>query len=100
VAGFAVDPGELRRGDAAVADGCAQARAAVERLRASADDLFADGWHGPAAVGFRHGWEQWLAGAHEMLAALDEMADLLGRAAGGYSATEVGVRADVLRTPA
>jgi WXG100 family type VII secretion target len=99
VAGYAVDPGELRRGDAAVADSCAQARAAIERLQASADDVFADGWQGPAADGFRHGWRQWLAGAHDMLAALEAMADLLGAAAGGYTAAEADVRADVVRAP-
>jgi WXG100 family type VII secretion target len=100
MAGFAVDPGELQRGGAGLAHSCACARAAVAGLRADADELFADGWHGAAAVGFRLSWEHWLAGVDEMLTALDELAVLLGDAAVGYADAETCVRADVGRTAA
>jgi WXG100 family type VII secretion target len=93
VAGYRVDPGELRRGDAGVGQSAAQARAAVDRLRDDAGVLFAAGWHGPAATAFGRGWEQWLAGAHDVLAALDAMTALLGSAGTGYGETEAAVRA-------
>jgi WXG100 family type VII secretion target len=92
VAGYRVDPDELCRGDAGVGQSAAHARVAVDRLRADADGLFATGWHGPAAIAVRHGWEQWLAGAHDMLAVLDETAALLGAAGTGYAETDDGVR--------
>jgi WXG100 family type VII secretion target len=100
VAGFAVDPDELAVGDADVARSCAQARGAVARLAATADDLFAGGWQGGAATSFRLGWQHWLCGAHEMLAALDGLAALLGSAATAYADTEAGVRADIARRQA
>jgi WXG100 family type VII secretion target len=95
VVGYRVDPDELRRGDAAVAHSAEQARAAVERLHVDADALFAAGWSGPAASAFQDGWRQWLAGAQDMLAALDETAALLGSAGTGYGETEAGVRAAI-----
>jgi WXG100 family type VII secretion target len=92
VAGYRVDPDELRRGDAGVGQSAEHARAVVDRLRADADGLFATGWHGPAATAFRRGWEQWLAGAHDMLATLDATAALLGAAGTGYAETDDGIR--------
>jgi WXG100 family type VII secretion target len=100
MAGFQVDPDELGRGDAAVAARCAQARAAVGRIRTGADALFGGGWHGPAAAAFRAGWDHWLAGTGEMLDALDGLAALLGAAGTGYAEAEAGVRAAVNGTPA
>lgn len=100
MAGFQVDPDELGHDAAAVATRCAQARAAVGRIRAGADALFGDGWHGPAAAAFRTGWEHWLAGAGEMLDALDGLARLLAAAGAGYAEAEAGVRAAVNGTPA
>jgi WXG100 family type VII secretion target len=99
MAGYRVDTADVQRGDAGVAQSCAHSRAAVDRVCAVADDLLGTAWHGPAATGFRLGWERWLAGAHEMLAVLDGMAALLGVAATDYAETEAGVRADVARTP-
>lgn len=99
MAGYRVDPDVLRSGDAALAQTAAHARGAVDRLRTGAEELFADGWHSPAAVVFRHGWAQWLAAAYDMLAALEAMAALLGAAGAGYADSDAEVRAAIAATP-
>ena len=98
MAGFSVDPDELGAAAAALWHAAAPARAAVARLRDEADALFGTGWQGAAATAFRSGWEQWLAGAGEMLVALDGLAGRLGAAGSGYAETESGVCAAVSRT--
>jgi WXG100 family type VII secretion target len=97
--GYAVDPGELDAADATLAAAAQSAHAAVGSVRAEAEALFATGWHGPAASAFRLGWERWADGAAGMLAALDEMASLLGRTGDEYAATEEAVRAALVREP-
>lgn len=92
MSGYAVEPAELARVEALAGSAAAHARAAVDQVRAEGQRLFGTGWYGPAASAFRLGWEQWVDGATAMLAALDELAALLGSSAVGYASTDEAVR--------
>ena len=98
--GYTVDPDEVWGADAALSATAQSAWAAVSRVRAEAEELFATGWRGPAATAFRRGWEQWVEGAGAMLTALEEMARSLGRTSAGYAHTEEAVHASLVREPA
>jgi WXG100 family type VII secretion target len=93
VTGFAVTPDELGALDGSLDAAAATARAAVDRLRREGAALLSDGWHGAAANAFRLGWQEWLDGAGLVLAALDELAGLVGAAGESYASTDGGVRA-------
>ena len=94
---FSVDPAELGRGDALLAEASAHSRAALAQLAAEADELLGS-WRGSAGVAFRLAWEQWLDGATGMLDALDAMVTALGAAATGYAGTEDAVRIGLVRS--
>lgn len=57
-------------------------------------------WTGGAASGFRQGWVDWHRGATEALAALEELARLLGAGGTIYRGTDDTARAQVLTTEA
>ena len=97
MSGYTVEATELERVEAFAGSTAAQARAAVERIRAEGQQLFGTGWHGSAASAFRLGWEQWVDGASAMLAALDELALLLGSSAAGYASTDEAVRVSLAK---
>ncbi len=97
MSGYVVEPADLARVEAIAVAAAAQARVAVERVRAEGHRLFGTGWHGAAASAFRLGWEQWAEGATAMLAALDELAALLGSSAAGYASTAEAVRVGLAR---
>jgi WXG100 family type VII secretion target len=99
VGGYAVDPAQLQVGDGQLVDAAGQARVALAQVRARAVELLGTGWQGSAAVAFQQGWELWFDGAHAMLAALEEMAALLGRSGSGYEATDDAVRAGLAGRP-
>ncbi|MGH3624215.1 MAG: WXG100 family type VII secretion target, partial [Sciscionella sp.] len=46
--------------------------------------LLSGGWQGSAAEGFAQGWEQWHAGANDVLEALATMGRLLGTTGQNY----------------
>jgi WXG100 family type VII secretion target len=100
VSGFLVDPDDVQALGASVRAAAEHAGAAVGRVRAEADALFATGWRGPAAAAFRSGWNDWLDGAEDVLAALDELATLLGASAADYRQSDEAVRAGVARVAA
>jgi WXG100 family type VII secretion target len=60
----------------------------VRVLRGEVEALIGGGWQGTAAEGFAAGWEQWHAGAMQVLAALDTMGRLLGRTGQNYDVVE------------
>jgi WXG100 family type VII secretion target len=98
VDGYRVDPDGLVGTDRALAAVGAGARAEFEAVRAEAARLLGSGWRGPAASAFALGWAQWSDGAAAMLAALDELAALVGSAGAGYGATDDAVRAAIARS--
>ena len=65
-------------------------------LRQEMDALLSGGWRGQAATGFGQGWELWLQGANDVLAALDAMGRLLGETGRDYQRTDAS-SADHLR---
>ncbi len=93
--GYSVDPGRLQDCDAGLAASAVWARSALARLTAVAAPVLATAWQGGAAAAFRLGWEEWLDGAHAMLAALEELAGAVGASGSGYAATDDAVRGAV-----
>lgn len=94
---YRVDPGALTQADALLGETTAAARAALDGVRATADALLGDRWDGPAALAFRAGWVEWLAGMTRLLDGLDAMADALGRSGASYADTDAAVRTTVVR---
>ena len=73
---------DVRHG--ALTDAASAAAAATERLRqdrnkidSAVDGLLTGGWRGSAADSFRHCWDAWLAGTHDVIEGLDAMSSLL-----------------------
>lgn len=83
--GFCVSVGQLVAAAAAVDEVAEDASAGLRRLDAVADDALGAGWAGPAASAFSDAWRTWRCGAQRVLAALDDMAVGLQRAAGAYA---------------
>jgi WXG100 family type VII secretion target len=98
--GYAVDPDQLLGVDELLGECSSQARSALDGLQASAQALLAARWQGGAAVEFQQGWDEWHAGARDLLAALDEMAQAIGASGRAYAATDADVQAAVSRTSA
>jgi WXG100 family type VII secretion target len=100
MSGYTVEATELERVEAFAGSTAAEARAAVSRVQGEGQRLFGTGWHGPAASAFRLGWAQWVDGATAMLAALDELAVLLGSSSAGYASTDEAVRVSLAKDSA
>jgi WXG100 family type VII secretion target len=63
-----------------------------ESVEAQVECLLDGGWAGSAAASYREGWEEWRAGCREVLAALEQMADLVVAAGDGLDAADSGAR--------
>lgn len=85
--GFDVEPWELASAANLVRDTGEELRAGLNRLRLEVDTLL-DGWRGRAGTRFTDGWQEWRAGAAEVLGALDSIAGLLDHTGHGYEAAE------------
>ncbi len=97
---YAVDPEQLQSVDDLLVECGAQARSALEVLRTSAHALLAARWQGLAAAEFRRGWDEWHAGAHDLLGALEEMGRAIGASGRAYAATDAGVQTALARSSA
>jgi len=86
--GFNVTPVELQATAVLLNQIGDEVRSELSRLGADADGLLEGGWRGPAAVTFGRGWQQWSAGATEVLDALEAMAHLLGVSGAGYGSAD------------
>jgi WXG100 family type VII secretion target len=78
VSGFEVAESELSAAQARARDVAAELRSGQHQLAAVMSDLLGGAWSGTAAVAFASGWDQWLAGAGEVLDGLARTAILLG----------------------
>lgn len=67
------------------------------RTELAVDVLLDGGWSGRAADAFLEGWEEWRAGAAQVLEALATMAELIGRSH-AEQVTQDEVAADGLRS--
>lgn len=83
--GFDATPVELQMCGSMLAQISADVRDQMNALQAEADALFSGGWQGGAADGFARCWQQWQAGASEVLAALQSMGQLLGTTGQNYA---------------
>lgn len=86
--GFSDSPAALQSCSSKMAGISDELHAELNYLQLKMDGLLASGWLGQAARGFAGGWEQWQAGAHEVLQALGDMSALLGVAGGNYARAE------------
>ena len=75
--------------------GCDLAAELVQ-LRRMADDVLTSGWRGQAAAAFDRAWTCWDAGAREVVAALSDLAELLGDTGRAYELRDA-VSSDQLR---
>lgn len=82
--GFSVITAQLRATAAEVGHISEEAQSGVASLRADVEGLLDGGWAGYAASGFAAGWQEWVTGADEVLAALSMMTQLLNTTAQGY----------------
>jgi WXG100 family type VII secretion target len=64
---------------------------AGQTLDGRATAFLGSGWQGQAAEAFRTGYDEWSAGAREVLAALVEMGVLIDQANQRFAGTDVGV---------
>jgi WXG100 family type VII secretion target len=97
VGGYQVDAAALTHADSVLAGAATAARAALQGVRATADELLGSRWDGPAAAAYRAGWADWLTGMTVLLDGLEALAGALGSSAAGYAATEAEVRTAVAR---
>jgi WXG100 family type VII secretion target len=86
--GFDATPLELRICGSMLDQISAEVRDRTSVLQGEADALLSDGWQGGAAQGFAQGWQQWRAGAGEVLAALESMGQLLDTTGQNYVAVD------------
>lgn len=96
VEGFDATPAELQMCGVMLADLSQEVRTKMGVLESEVETLLGGGWQGGAARGFAQGWEQWRAGAREVLEALADMGRLLGDTGRDYDLTDEGA-ADSLR---
>lgn len=92
---YAVDPLTLQRVDAQLETTVAHARAQLGALSADTQALLRDGWRSPAAAAFAGAWQDWHAGAVELLTALEEMGRAIALSANDYASTEDDVRTSI-----
>jgi WXG100 family type VII secretion target len=90
VDGFDATPVELQVCGAMLADLSQEVRTKMGVLEGEVEGLLGGGWQGGAARGFARGWEQWQAGAREVLKALSDMGRLLGDTGRNYDVMDDG----------
>lgn len=78
MSGFEVTESELSAAQAQARDIAAELRSGQHQLAAVVSDLLGGAWSGTAASAFAAGWDEWLAGAGEVLDGLARTAVLLG----------------------
>ena len=88
MSGFDATPVELQVCGSLLAQISTNVRDQMGALQAEADALFSGGWQGGAADGFAQCWQQWQAGANEVLAALGSMGQLLGTMGQNYAGVD------------
>jgi WXG100 family type VII secretion target len=88
VSGFDATPIELRVCGTMLADISREVRAEMDVVQGEMDALLGSGWQGRAAEGFAQGWEQWQAGANDVLAGLTAMARLLDATGQDYDSVD------------
>ena len=88
MSGFEVDPTELFAAGVRVSEAAVDGRESMTRVRLDADDLFAGSWTGVAAAAFHGGFEEWLGGARQMLAGLEDLSSALTTAGHDYAHAE------------
>lgn len=93
--GFDAAPIELQVCGSMLTDISDELRTELTTLRTEMDALFSAGWRGQAANGFAQGWDEWQAGAGDVLAALRDMADLLSTTGRNYAASDQSAAGDV-----
>jgi WXG100 family type VII secretion target len=93
--GFDATPIELQVCGSMLTDVSDELRTELAALRNEMDSLFSAGWRGQAANGFAQGWDEWQAGAGDVLTALRDMADLLGTTGRNYAASDQSAADDV-----
>jgi WXG100 family type VII secretion target len=86
--GFGVAPEELQACGARLGQISEDVVAEMHALTGEMDALLGSGWQGSAADGFAQGWEEWLAGARDVLEGLSEMGRLLGETGRNYTTTD------------
>jgi WXG100 family type VII secretion target len=84
VSGFEVTESELSAAQARARDVAAELRSGQQQLAAVMSDLLGGAWSGTAASAFASGWDEWLAGASEVLNGLARTAVLLGATKTNY----------------
>ena len=67
------------------------------RLRRGADGVLTGQWLGRAAEAFDRAWSSWDAAAREIVAALDELAELLATTARAYEVDDDAAAAQLRR---
>jgi WXG100 family type VII secretion target len=80
-----------------LADLSSELHAKMEVLRWDVEALIGGGWQGNAARGFAEGFEQWQAGAREVVEALAQMGQLLGATGRDYGQTDEDSAANLWR---
>ncbi|MGH3495184.1 MAG: WXG100 family type VII secretion target [Sciscionella sp.] len=85
--GFDVEPWEIASAAGVVRDAGEELQLGLDRLGLEVHTLL-DGWSGRAGASFADGWQEWRAGAVDVLRALDSMAQLLDATGRGYAAAE------------
>jgi WXG100 family type VII secretion target len=63
-------------------------RTEMRALTGEMDALLGGVWQGNAADGFAQGWQQWEAGAREVLQGLADMGQLLGETGRSYTSMD------------
>lgn len=86
--GFSVLTEQVQATAAEVARIEEAARGQVAQISDEVQALLSGGWVGGAASGFARGWQDWQAGAQEVLQALAAMSELLAETGRGYAAVE------------
>ena len=81
------DHEELRDAVAGLHDAAARLTASRDRAARSVDGLLGS-WWGTAAVAYAAGWEEWRAGADQVLDSLATMAGLLDAVGADFVATD------------
>jgi WXG100 family type VII secretion target len=93
--GFDAAPIELQVCGSMLTEISNELRTEIGTLRTEMDALFSAGWRGQAANGFAQGWDQWQAGAGDVITALRDMADLLSTTGRNYATTDQSAADDV-----
>src|SRR5690348_2440636 len=85
---FAVTVSAVLQASAAVRRVGCDLDAELRLIRRDADRLLCGQWSGRAADSFEQAWTGWDQGAREVVAALDELADLLATSGHAYAAQD------------